>query len=325
MNWNGSTLLAISASFLALLGTACTPDSAAKKRILGEVEVKEIDLASRLAARIKTIHVKEGQKVQVGERLIEFDDDILKAKKDRAFFDLTAARNQKAIADHAVRPEELEQLKALVSASAKQYEFATHTLQRMKKLLAEGAISAQQFEEIELKQHAAHEKLKADQAKFAMAEAGARNEQKAAAEAIVNKAETGVAEVGAYDKDLNITAPVAGEVFQILGDPSELIPQGFSVITLLVIDDMWATFRVPETMLASLTMGRKVQLDFPALKSTAPGEISYIAPMGAFATRTYTQDKSSFDVKSFEIRVRFNAPAGLRPGMSAELLLEKER
>ena len=303
---------------IVLLSSGCHQDSGADFHTYGEVEVREVSVASRLSSRVAKVMVKSGQKVKKGDILVTFENDVLAAKKQRALATIKAAETQKAIAENAVRPEEKAQLEAAVKAAEKQMDFALTSLKRMKTLLKDGAISQQSFDEIEVKYQSLKAKYEAARAKLTMGEKGARKEQKLGAEAMVEKARTGLQEVEAFDKDLELRAPMDAEVFEILADEGELVPKGFPVVTLLKTTEPWVTLQVPETKLGDYTLDKDVTLDIPSLKlANIGGKIYYVSPLAGFATKVYTQDKASIDLKTFEIRVSIaEPPKDIRPGMT---------
>lgn len=228
-------------------------------------------------------------------------------------------------AENAVRPEEKDQLKAAVSAAKKQLDFAKTSLDRSRSAFNEGAISQQNLDEVEFKYEASLENYNAAAAKQRMATVGARAEEKAGAQALVDQAKNGLAEVDSYGKDMTLTAPVDGEVFQILNHEGELVPAGYPVVTLVKVDKPWVSFHVPETKLKEFEMGKKVDIQIPGLdKQKATTEVTYIAPAAGFANQTSTQDRGTFDLKTFELRLSFTEPVpAFRPGMTALIPVKK--
>lgn len=312
---NGSVVILASLVFWS-----CTSkNSRSAENRFGEVEVDEIDVASRLPGRIKKILVHPGQKVKVGDLLVEFEDDLMAIKRAGAQAVIAAAESKRNLAEDAVRPEEKEQLAAAMIVAKKQLGFAKATLNRSKILLKEGAISQQNFDEIEFRYQAAQEGLNAAEAKVRMAEIGARPEERAGAQALVDQAGSVLSEVEAYQKDMNLTAAVDGEVAKIISHEGELVPTGFPIVTLIKIDEPWVSLSVPESILADYSMDKEFKVSLPALDpKTFVGKVSYIAAMANFATKTFTQDKSSFDLKTFEVQLRLQGDlSGIRPGMTA--------
>lgn len=311
-----SVVTGLAALFFA---AACTQNSKGLKQIHGQVEVDEIDVASRIPARIKKIAVKPGQKVKAGDVLVEFEDDVILAKQRQAEAAMQAAQSKREIAENAVRGDEKVQIRSAVIAARRQMELAKSSMLRARSALEEGAISQQNLDEVEYKYQAAKENYNSMRAKERLAKEGARPEEKAGAQALVDQAKNALAEVEAYKKDLNLTSPIEGEVFQIVSHEGELVPQGFPVMTLLKANDVWVTFTLPEETLKDYPMGKEVAVTIPALgNAELKGTISFLSPMAGFASRTSTQDRGTIDLKTFEVRVTFPVvDPGLRPGMTA--------
>ena len=90
------------------------------------------------------------------------------------------------------------------------------------------------------------------------------------------------------------------------------------MLTLLKTEIPWATFHVPEDQLKDLPMGKDVKIEVPAMMKVLEAKISFISPLGSFATLVTTQDKAAFDLKTFEIHATLAGDVnGLRPGMTA--------
>jgi multidrug efflux pump subunit AcrA (membrane-fusion protein) len=182
-----------------------------------------------------------------------------------------------------------------------------------------------QFDEVDMKAAAARAKYKAAKAKYKMGMKGARDEQKKAAQALVNQAETGLAEIKAYEKDLDIVAPADGEIAKIYAQPGELVPQGYPIITLLQKDNTWFSFYIREDRLGSFRMGQVLDVNIPALnRQHVKARVQYLSVLPSVATYTVTRDRSTFDLKTFELRlVPEEDIPHLRPGMS--LILHRKR
>ncbi|MBI4402511.1 MAG: efflux RND transporter periplasmic adaptor subunit [Deltaproteobacteria bacterium] len=304
---------------ILLVAMACTQSSKAPSRIYGEVEATEVDVASRVPARVRRLAVKSGQSVKAGDLLVEFEDDVIASKRAQAQAMIAAAESKEKIAENAVRPEEKEQLRAASIAARKQLEFAKISLERARAAFKEGAISQQALDEVEFKYQAALAGHNAAAAKERMAKMGARVEEKAGAAALLDQAKNALSEVEAYVKDMSLKSPVDGEVFQILNHEGELVPAGYPVVTILKISDVWVTFHLPETQLKFFPMGKRLDVTLPALgERKLNGQVSYISPLAGFATKTTTQERGTFDLKTFELRMSFGSPdPQIRPGMTA--------
>ena len=119
--------------------------------------------------------------------------------------------------------------------------------------------------------------------------------------------------------DLQVKAPVDGEVGPIPAEVGELLNASSPLVTLIRLPDAYFVFNLREDILANIRKGDKVKLRVPALKDKLiDAEVRYIAPLGDYATKRATRATGDFDLKTFEVRLYPAQPIeGLRPGMSS--------
>jgi HlyD family secretion protein len=151
-----------------------------------------------------------------------------------------------------------------------------------------------------------------------MARLGARDEDKAAANAQARQVAGVVAEVEAAQAETELKSPVAGEVAKVLARVGELSPQGVAVVTVVDLRDQWVVLNVREDKLQRFAPGAEFDAVLPALgKEAVRFKVFYTAVLPDFATWRATRAGQGFDARTFEVRARPTAPiAGARPGMS---------
>ena len=291
----------------------------------GEVDAKEIKVASKLAGRVNSIPVKEGQKVTRGEVLLTISSPEVEAKLEQARAARSAAVAQKNKADKGTRVEKIVAAKNMWMKAQAASELAAKTYERVLNLYNEGVIPLQQKDEAETQKEAAEMTARAARAQYDMAVKGARSEDKAAADAMVEQANGAVSEVESYLKETKLEAPIDGEISNIIPGEGELISTGFPVITIVDLNDIWVTFNIREDMLAKMRMGDEFNVSIPALgKQEVTVKITYINPLGDYATWRATRSTGDFDMKTFEVRaVPVKKLDGMRPGMSALINWDK--
>lgn len=290
-----------------------------KLTVQGEVEATQVKIASKIAGRVKTIHVKEGQQVNAGDMLITFDCPEIEAKYRQAKAAQKAAGAQKSKAYSGTRIEQLQSAKKLWLRAKAGTEFAEKTLERIKKLYNEGVVPVQKLDEAEAQYKTASTGEDAAKMAYDMALAGAQEEDKQSASAIFEQATGAVSEVQSYINETVITAPIKGEVSEIVLKTGELASPGYPVITLTDLNDIWVSFNLREDLLADIKMGYYINAKVPGLgDSVIKLKINFISAQGDFATWRATKTSGDFDLKTFEVRaVPVNKTEGLRPGMSA--------
>lgn len=284
----------------------------------GEIEATQVKVASKIAGRVKSIHVKEGEFVEQGKLLISLDSPEIEAKLRQAEAAQKMADAQRAKAYSGTRKEQIESAKNLWLKAQAGTELAKKTLDRVQSLYAEGVLSEQKLDEAKAQYKTAVTTEDAAKASYNMAVAGAQLEDKEAARALFDQASSAVSEVQVYLGETSLHAPIGSEVAEIIPSLGELVSPGYPVITLIDLNDIWITFNLREDMLADIKMGSVMNVIIPALgNQEVKIKINYISVQGDFATWRATRTSGDFDMKTFEVRgVPVNQVEGLRPGMS---------
>src|SRR5690554_8203780 len=147
-------LLAITSSMLLI---ACGSNT--NKELQGKVERDELAVVGKLAGRIETILVKEGDFVKKGDTLAILDIPEVSAKKAQAEGAVKSAQAQYQMATTGATQNQLKQLNAKKSALKEQYEFAKKSLNRMEALVKDSLIPQQQYDEVFAKYQGAQAQL----------------------------------------------------------------------------------------------------------------------------------------------------------------------
>ena len=271
----------------------------------GEVEVKTIDLSSKLTGRVKRINIKKGDKVKKGDVLIELDTPEIDAKAQQANATLILAMAQQEKAYNGARYEQIAMAKAALDLAQKTYN-------RLNRLHNEGVIPTQKLDE-------AHAKYTAAKENYEMLVNGTRVEDKISASANVEKAKGANKEVDSYLKENKIVSPIDATVTEITVEEAELVGAGYPIVTLVDNNDCWVTFNLREDLLAKIKNGTELNIQIPAIsKQPIKFKVNYISVLGNFATWRATKAKGDFDMKTFEVRaVPVEPIKDLRAGMSA--------
>ena len=198
---------------------------------------------------------------------------------------------------------------------AKSYE-------RIKTLHEQKVVSDQKFDEVEAQYQAACATTRAAKSQYDLAIAGARQEDKDAAVALVERANAAVELVNSYLEEITLTSPADGIITARYPKVGELVGQGSPIMTVQDLSDMWFTFNIREDQLHSMKNGDKVQLRIPALDNReVTATVYYLVVRESYATWRATKEQGEFDSRTFEVRVRPDSEVeGLRPGMSALMI-----
>lgn len=297
-----------------------------EKVIQGEAEATEYRISGKVPGRIEEFRGEEGQKVRKGDTLVIIDSPEIRSKIAEANAAKAAAVAQRNKAYNGASQEQITGAyemwqKALVGEDVMRKSF-----ERIKKLHDEKVVSDQKFDEVEAQYNAAVATANAAKSQYDMAVKGARQEDKDAAVALVERANAAVELVNAYQDEIHLTSPADGIIAARYPKVGELVGQGSPIMTIQDIGDMWFTFNIREDRLHALKSGDHVTLTIPALDNLqVEAVVYYLAVRESYATWRATKEIGEFDTRTFEVRCRPVAPVdGLRPGMSA-IMIAKEK
>ena len=369
-------LLAVSAVALVLVGLLAYSQQRTKPlTVSGFVEAHEIRVGSRVGGRVKAVKVEEGQTVKPGMPLLELEPFDLQeqAAQARALLaERTAARDKlragyrsQEIAQaeerwkqlsanlkklqKGPREQEIEAAAANLEQAQSQLTLATERHRRSEGLLAKGALTQEQMDEVlsELKVaratfrareedlgllkagtrpediEQAESQLKEAEFGWKLLEAGYRLEDIDAADAAVSAAAAAVAALEQQIAELVVQSPVAGTVEAVELRPGDLVGSNTPTISLMDTSELWVRAYLPENHL-DVQVGQKVAVSvdsFPGRRFDA--HISYVARQAEFTPgNVQTPEERSKQV--FRIKVTLDSGLQeLRPGMAADVWLEE--
>ena len=294
--------------------------------IQGEVEVSEYRISSKVPGRILELRVKEGDYVHVGDTLAILDAPEVQAKKTQAQSAEDAAAALSDLAQAGARQEQVSGAYQLWQQAKAGLEIAQKTYERVQRLFDEGVMTAQKRDEALASYKALQAQEKAAKSQYDMAVNGARQQEKRAAQAQVNRARGAVQEVQSYIRETVQISNVEGEVSSIYPKVGELIGTGSPIMSISVMSDLWGTFNVREDQLNGLKIGDIFTAFAPAFNKEIKMKVFYIKDEGAYAVWKATKANGQYDLKTFEVKARPEEVfEGLRPGMSLIIKEKKEK
>ena len=287
--------------------------------IQGQAEATEYRVSGKVPGRIEQFYASEGDFVRKGDTLVKIDSPEVKARLAQAKAARSAAEAQKAKALAGTRQEQIAGAYELWQQALVNEDIMRKSFERVERLYGQNVISAQKYDEAKARYDAAKASSAAAESQYTMALNGAREEDKAAAIALVDKAEAALMEVESYLDELYLVSPTDGVVSARFPKAGELVGQGSPVMAVTDLDDAWFTFNIREDMLQGLRTGDVLEVMVPALGDDIyRTEVTYISVLESYATWRATQDTGGYDARTFEVR---SVPRvhidGLRPGMTA--------
>ena len=290
----------------------------------GEIDATRVDISPKLTGRVLEQLVEDGTSVKKGDLLLVIDSPEMEARVNQARAALAQARAVQAKAHRGARDEEVRQAETSLSEAQAARRIAQQTYERVRQLHANKAISSQDLDESRSQLSIAREREERAAAALEMARTGSRIEDIEAADAQADLAQAALDEALATSRDIRLSAPMDGEVSKVLVRQGELVTPGYPVVSLVDLNDVWSVVQLREKYLNHVTMGGVYVGTIPALGDRKVRfRVTYISPLGDFATWRATNSSGSYDMKTFEVHSAPVEPVpGLRPGMSVIFSLE---
>lgn len=232
----------------------------------------EVVVSPKASGKVASVSVKVGQEVKAGSPLFKLDS-----------IDAQLAYQQ---SQAQVAMQEAGRAQANTN-----YENARLNYERMKMLIAEGAISQSQLE----------------QASGQLAAAQSARDMNIAQ---VNQSRAMLGTASQNLSNFSITSPIEGRVAKVSVELGEMVsPQTQAVV---VIKDwpLLVKVTIPETVVASVKLEQDVDVFVASLGKTVKGKVHTLAPQADQVTRGFAA----------EIMLGQGAE-DIRPGMTAELLI----
>lgn len=284
----------------------------------GQMESRTISVSSKVPGRVKKVLVREGDFVTSGQPVVEMHLPELEAKLAQVQAQERAAKQKQSLVDEGARPQEKEAAKAQWQRAEAAENLARKTFNRISALYKDGLVSAQRYDEVQTNWIAAAKQASAAKQQYDIAEIGARVQEKNAVADLSSEASAGVQEVRSLTENKTLYAPLDAQVEKIIFVEGELAAPGYPIVTLVNLNDQWATFNIRESEMPGIEIGKTLHATVPAIgNKSVDYEIYYISPRANYATWRSTRQDSGYDMKTFEVRARPKAKVeGLRPGMS---------
>lgn len=285
----------------------------------GEVDAPEVIVTSKAKGRVIERIVRRGDDVKAGDLLMTLDAPELIAQLRAAQAARDQAKAQLNLSLSGTREESLRNLRAALASATSDYQNARDDYNRQLKIAEKGYISAQALESARNTRNTALQSMQSARANLDEGLNGDRQQQKEIYAAQLEEAEQQLLEVKAQTDDLQVRAPVSGEVGPVPAETGELLSAGSPLLTIVQLPQAYFVFNLREDILAHVRKGDIVKLRVPALNNQMiDARVHYIAPLGDFSTKSATRATGDFDLKTFEVRLIPVTPVkDMRQGMSA--------
>ncbi|ASR42349.1 hemolysin secretion protein D [Xanthomonas citri pv. mangiferaeindicae] len=255
---------------LALAAVLLAGCSREPPHALGTLEYDRITLPAPAAERIAEIAVREGQRVEAGERILTLERT--RGDAQLAAAEAEVARQREALEElrNGARREDIDQARANLAAAQAQARDARAYYERLQPLGGRQLVSAADVDRARAAAGNAQAQVAGAQAALAELQNGARPEQIAQAQAALEAAQAQARTQSVSTGRLDVVAPRAARVDSLpyrLGDEA---PVGAPLAVLLVGEQPYARVYVPEPLRPGVQVG-----DRATVRVGAAGERVY--------------------------------------------------
>ena len=306
-----------------LIALALLPGCKPENTITGYVEGEYLYIASTTSGILKTLSVRRGQPVDVGQALFALDNTNLQSSLMAARAQVAQARARWNDLTKGQRQEEIDIILKQKEQAQAALRNAETEYKRVQALVDSGTISRSIFDDRKAKYETAKAQLAESSARLKAATLGAREDEIAAARAAVEMAEQGVVQAEKQLQEAAPSAPSTGRIENTYFRAGEFVPAGTPVVSLLPPENVKIRFFVPQAQLPSLTPGRKVNISCDGCAESISAKITFVASQAEFTPPVMysveARDKLVFMVEAVPDRF---AP-GLRPGLPVDVVTVK--
>ena len=253
----------------------------------GEVVAKlQSELGFERGGKLITVLVDEGDRVTPGTVLAKLDTTNLAAQRQSLIAQKAQAAARLAELKNGARAEQIAAAQARVRDLEKQLELEQLKSDRRKSLYSEGAISAEQLDEVTFNSQALAERLTNAKSNLAELINGTRYEQIAAQQAVVAQLSAQIADLEITIDKSALKAPFSGTISIRHVDEGTVVEAGQAIVRLVSNSQPEVKIGVPINVAAKLSSGSQQIVEIGG--KTYQAEVKSVLPEVDPATRTRT-------------------------------------
>ncbi|MFT3901887.1 MAG: biotin/lipoyl-binding protein [Niabella sp.] len=269
----------------------------------GKVKFESISVAPKIAGRIATIKVSEGQTVQKGDTLAIIDVPEIASKLQQAEGAITSAEGQLQLANNGATTDQLMQVQGQLDAAVAQLDFAEQSYKRMHNMFTDSLIPAQQYDEVKSKYLAAKAQVTAIKAKQQEIKSGTRPEVIRSAKGQVARAVGARNEVLQAQKERYIIAPENMTIENIALQEGELATPGYTIFSGYLTQKTFFRFTIGEKAINAYQVGNEVTISVPNTSKNIKANIAAVKQLPRYADNTSTAPNRQVGEGFYELKI----------------------
>jgi len=292
--------------------------------LYGNVDIREVNLGFRVAGRLASLAVDEGDAVHAGQVLGQLDVEPIERELHEAEGQLASLSARHALLRAGYRPEDVAQARATLVERRAALVNAELELARQTELRGTGATSQRIYEDALAARDEARARASAAEQSLKELATGYRKEEVAEGGANMQRAAATVAQSQLHLEDTTLKAPADGVIMTRAVEPGAILASGATVFTLSLTRPVWVRAYVSEPDLGRAAPGTAVELYTDSRPGKAyHGQIGYVSPTAEFTPKNVeTADLRTLLVYRLRIVVA-DPDSELRQGMPVTVKLAR--
>jgi len=258
--------------------------------LTGEVvPVEEIQISSTVEGPIGFCPWREGDRVEIGAKLVEIDRELYRTEVKAAEAALEVTKAKLADMKAGTRPEEISKAEQNVRELDESAQFAQSDMDRIAKLVESGSLPGEELEKAKVNHIGAQSKLAAAKRQLEMLEAGFTKTAIAVQEASVKESAARLELAKARLAECVINAPFAGTITRVYIRKGDMAAMKMPLMEMADFSSLVIRCAIPETHASQVRVGMAAQAQLDAMPGKPkPAEISLVYPSLDPQTRTRT-------------------------------------
>jgi HlyD family secretion protein len=257
----------------------------------GRIEATEVDVDAKIAERIRTVTVHEGDFVRPGQLLVQMDTDVLMARRREAEAQLQSALSSIATAQSQLTQRRAEKTAALAVIAERKAELdaAQKLFLRTQALAPKDFVTQQNLDDARASSRSKEAAVSSAEAQAAGADAAVHSaiSEILDAQSKADAARATIQRIQADIDDSELHSPVDGRVQYRVAEPGEVLPAGGRVLNLVNLADVYMTFFLPDKVAGQVALGAEVRIVLDAVPQfVIPAKVSFVANVAQFTPKT---------------------------------------
>jgi HlyD family secretion protein len=283
----------------------------------GHVEATDVHILTKIAGRLESFTLQEGDRVKADQELARIDTTDLRLSLQQARAERDQAGAELRLRLAGARKEDIAELTAQVANVAVDLENAQRDLDRMEGLLERGSGTTKARDDAKARRDMTAYRLAGMEEALRRMKAGSRPEEIDAARARLAAMEARIAQLDQQIKDAMVTSPLAGVVTEKVAEQGELLQVGSALCVVTDLADAWLTVYVDGPDLGRIRVGQEAEVATDD-GQRRNGRLTFVASQAEFTPKN-VQTRDERVKLVYKVKVGLQNQDGLfKPGMPAE-------